>query len=413
MRAPYLMRSLLLAGACLLAACQKPMPDEGTWSGAVSIGPDRTIPLRMSLDFRSQPPRGAFLVGEERTVIPELRLAGDSLVLTISEYKAAVRARWDGARLVGRYERYRADTTGLDFTAWPDEPTTGIASPEAAPAIRLSGNFRVYAAEEGGIDSISTATFRIRGDSVFGTIIAPDGDYGLLAGVQQGSTVVLNRFTGWQISQLELHGRGTEWDALYRVRNLKPQQLTLRPLSAGEPVTPEGPATRMNDPRLPFAFWGITTGGDTLRHSDERFRGKVLLLDIMGTWCHNCLDAAPVLQQLYEQFGPQGLEVVGLAFELTDDATLARKNLSLYSSRHGITFPVLFCGSLDPANVQLRIKSQLQNFGAYPTSIFVGRDGRVRSIHMGFKGPGTGDAYQSEVAAYWSQVQALLGERVR
>ena len=416
MRTLSLLRSALVISASVLAACQKPMPEEGTWSGAVSIGPERTIPLRMALDFKSTPPRGAFLVGEERTVIPELRLDGDSLVLTISEYKAAMRARWDGTRLVGRYERYRADTTGLDFTAWPEVAESGPGTSEAtgaAPAVRLSGNFRVYMSQEGGVDSISTATFRIKGDSVFGTIIAPDGDYGLLAGVQQGSTVVLNRFTGWQINQLELHGRGSEWEALYRVRDLKPQQFTLRPLAARESVEPTGTSTRMKNPRLPFAFWGVTRDGDTVRHSDERFRGKVLLLDIMGTWCHNCLDAAPVLQQLSEQFGPQGLEVVGLAFEISDDASLARKNLSLYSDRHGITFPILFCGSLEPANVQNRIKSQLENFGAYPTSIFVGRDGRVRFIRMGFKGPGTGDAYQSEIASTWSQVQALLGEKAQ
>jgi len=410
------MRSLLLAGTCLLAACQKPIPEQGSWSGTVSIGPEKTIPLRMDLDFRSTPPRGDFLVGEERTVIPEIRLDGDSLILSISEYKAAIRARWDGSRLVGRYERYRADTTGLEFTAWPEVSKSDAGTPGAsapAPAVRLSGNFRVYSIEKNGIDSISTATFRIKGDSVFGTIIAPDGDYGLMAGVQQGSAVVLNRFTGWQISQLELHGRGTEWDALYRVRSLAPQALTLRPLAAGEPVAPAGVATTMKDPRLPFAFSGITSGGDTVRHTDERFRGKVLLLDIMGTWCHNCLDAAPVLQQLYEQFGAKGLEVVELAFEISDDASLARKNLSLYSNRHGITFPLLFCGSLEAANVQIRIKSQLENFGAYPTSIFVGRDGRVRSIHMGFNGPGTGDAYQAQISQYWREVQELLSEKVR
>ena len=416
MRPDRLFKSLLLAGASLLAACQTPVPEQGTWSGTVSIGPERTIPLRMELDFRSTPPRGEFLVGEERTVIPELRLDGDSLILSISEYKAAIRARWDGSRFVGRYERYRSDTTGLEFTAWPEgrEADAGRAAVSTTPGgVRLSGNFRVYAAGKSGIDSTSTATFRIKGDSVFGTIIAPDGDYGLMAGRQQGSTVVLNRFTGWQISQLELHGRGAEWDALYRVRNLAAQELTLRPLAAGEPAVPAAGATTMKDPLLPFAFSGVTSGGDTLRHTDERFRGKVLVLDIMGTWCHNCLDAAPVLQQLFEQFGPEGLEVVGLAFEISDDADLARKNLSLYSNRHGITFPLLFCGSLDAANVQLRIKSQLENFGAYPTSIFVGRDGRVRSIHMGFNGPGTGDAYQAQISRYWREVQELLVENVR
>jgi thiol-disulfide isomerase/thioredoxin len=167
----------------------------------------------------------------------------------------------------------------------------------------------------------------------------------------------------------------------------------------------------MKDPKAPFTFWGITPQGDTLRNTDARFTGKVLLVDIMGTWCHNCLDAAPVLEELYERYGDRGLEVVGLAFEISDDPMLARKNLSLYQKRHGISFPLLFCGSLDAANVQQRIRSQLEGFGAYPTTLFVGRDGRVRSIHMGFTGPGTGELYQSQITAYFREVERLIADR--
>ncbi len=72
----------------------------------------------------------------------------------------------------------------------------------------------------------------------------------------------------------------------------------------------------MKDPRKPFAFSGITVMGDTLTHLDTRFRGKALIIDIMGTWCHNCMDATPLLQRLYSEFGGRGLEIIGLSFEI-------------------------------------------------------------------------------------------------
>jgi thiol-disulfide isomerase/thioredoxin len=409
---PSTFRSLVIAfsAALVLASCQNSPPQQGLWTGSVSIGEGRSLPFRMELDFRSDPPSGAFLVGAERTPIPEILVYGDSLILSISEYKAAMRGVWDGARLTGTYERYRSDTTGIAFTAAPDGPQEKTP-PGAATGIRLSGKFRVFAPDRNGVDSSSSATFWIKGDSVFGTIIDPSGDYGLMAGTQHGTTVVLNRFTGWQVNQLELHSRGTEWEALYYVRTLDPIPLVLKPLADDAPLTLAHRATTMKDPKAPFTFWGITPQGDTLRNTDARFTGKVLLVDIMGTWCHNCLDAAPVLEELYERYGDRGLEVVGLAFEISDDPMLARKNLSLYQKRHGISFPLLFCGSLDAANVQQRIRSQLEGFGAYPTTLFVGRDGRVRSIHMGFTGPGTGELYQSQITAYFREVERLIADR--
>ena len=64
--------------------------------------------------------------------------------------------------------------------------------------------------------------------------------------------------------------------------------------------------------------------------------------------------------------------------------------------------------SLDNANVDTRTKSQLNDFFAYPTTLFVDRNGIVQQIHEGFKGPGTGEEYQNEVSLYYDTVQKLL-----
>jgi thiol-disulfide isomerase/thioredoxin len=152
--------------------------------------------------------------------------------------------------------------------------------------------------------------------------------------------------------------------------------------------------------------------GDTVTNLDSRFKGKVLIIDIMGTWCHNCMDGAPLLQKLYTDFGKQGLEIIGLSFELTENAQTARKNLLLYEERYGITFPVLFCGSLDSKNVETRLRSQMNNFGAYPTTILVDRNGRVQSIHEGFKGPGTGEEYQGQMNFYYETVKKMLEAKI-
>jgi len=119
-----------------------------------------------------------------------------------------------------------------------------------------------------------------------------------------------------------------------------------------------------------------------------------------------------VLQQLKKQYGGK-LQIVGLSFELTNDARLASKNLGLFKERFAITYPLLFCGDLDEANIDAQLRRQLDNFFAYPTSLFIDATGKVRTIHSGFKGPGTGDEFQRQVSLFHELADAIVsgGER--
>jgi hypothetical protein len=87
---------------------------------------------------------------------------------------------------------------------------------------------------------------------------------------------------------------------------------------------------------------------------------------------------------------------------------VAKKNLALFQKRFGITYTMLFCGSTNDANVDLKLRSQLNDFYAYPTTIFIDKNGVVKEIHVGFHGPGTGDEYQHQIQQYYTVVKQLL-----
>lgn len=164
-----------------------------------------------------------------------------------------------------------------------------------------------------------------------------------------------------------------------------------------ETEVPPEKQTAIKDRNKPFSFACSSLSGETVRNTDERFKGKALAVDIMGTWCHNCMDESPVLQDLRNQYGKDGFEVVGLSFEVKDNVELGRKNLTLYRDRFGLTYPLLYCGSVDDANLDRQLKNQLERFFAFPTTLFVDRQGKVQSIHTGFQGPGTGDEFPIQV----------------
>ncbi len=392
----------------MLLACQPSIPPEGTWTGHATIADGRAIPFSFEMSLTTRPPTAAFLIDEERTPVPEVFVHGDSILFVVDEYHAAFRLLWDGTALRGVYERYRTDTTGFPVIAMPG--SVPAKEGRDKPDIPLVGSFAFLREGASGVDSSSTAVFWARGDSIFGTIVSPSGDDGLMAGVQSGDTVRLSRFTGWQSLFLEIVREGTSWRGLRFMRELPPSSFRLLPRTSAASDVPNEPATRLRKGVKRFTFSGITAEGDTITDASERFRGRPLIVDIMGTWCHNCLDAAPVLQKLYEEFNGNGLEIVSLAFELRDDVPSGLRNLDLFRKRHGITYTMLYCGDISRENVEERIGAQLENFGAYPTAIFIDRNGKVVSTHKGFRGPGTGEGFQREIGIFYAAARSLTHE---
>ncbi len=404
----HCMRSPLfvLVPALLVASCQVPIPDGAVWSGSLQMHNGRSLSLKFKLDLAGTP-SGWMIVGDEHTLIPEVRATTDSVILTFAEYDAAIRARWNGSSLAGFYERYRSDTLHIP---WSATPIIDRAPPHAAqpPAVALVGSYRVFFRRGSADDTLTSAVFWARGDSIFGSFVAADGDYGLFAGTQQGDTAVLDRFNGWQALKLELRNDGIAWTGELYSRNLPPTPFRIEPRVSAEPVLAADKVTTPRDPKQPFRFSGVDLQGQIVTERSERFRGKVVLVDIMGTWCHNCMDSAPVLERIARQFGPQGLEVVALSFELRDDTSAGLRNLRLFQKKYGLTYTVLYCGSTDDRYTKPALNDQLKNFYAYPTTLFLNRQGRVMDVHAGFRGPGAGSAYQQEIVALFRKAEELL-----
>jgi thiol-disulfide isomerase/thioredoxin len=131
-------------------------------------------------------------------------------------------------------------------------------------------------------------------------------------------------------------------------------------------------------------------------NTDARFRGKVVILSIGGSWCPNCHDEAPFLSELYKDYHARGLEVIGLMFENDPDPKIARPRVQSFIKRHGVQYPMLLAGTTQASPTSKTINEalpQIVNFGAYPTAIYLGRDGRVRSVHAGFASPATGQEH--------------------
>ena len=127
-----------------------------------------------------------------------------------------------------------------------------------------------------------------------------------------------------------------------------------------------------------------------------------------GSWCPNCHDEAPLLEQLYTRYHSRGLEIVELSFEEADQLTDPSR-LRAFVARYGITYTVLLAGQPDQLNEKIPIAN---NLNCWPTSFFVGRDGRVKEIHAGFAGPANASAHEQLEEQITALVERLLAEPV-
>jgi thiol-disulfide isomerase/thioredoxin len=163
----------------------------------------------------------------------------------------------------------------------------------------------------------------------------------------------------------------------------------------------------VKDSGKPFDFQFPNLEGKLVTSTDEQFHGKVLLVTIGGTWCPNCRDEAPFLVDLYKQFHSRGLEIVSLSFEAAGDPAEDNPRIASFVQEFAIPYPVLLAGAIGEVPNKL---PQLVGFGAYPTTLFLGRDGRVRTIHAGFASSATGEASAALARETQSTIERLLGE---
>jgi thiol-disulfide isomerase/thioredoxin len=329
-------------------------------------------------------------------------LRGDSLVLELADYAAAIRARVSGDSLVGFYRNVgnRGPRT-IPFRAsrgdWPVEP------PPDALLGRWDATFNP--AER---PSPRVLELRRTGRGLEGTIISNSGDYGLFWGGATADSFAMAHFDGSFVYLLTGALSGDTLRGIFHA-GLRTQTPFVAVRSTGRPhLTPPAEVVRA-DSTVPFRFAFPSVDGGTVASDDPRFRGKVVIVDIIGTWCPTCHDAAPLLGDLYRRYRDRGLEIVALAYEVTGDTAVDGALVRRYRDKFAIPFPLLLAG-INDAESPAATQPQLSGPIAFPTTIFLDRTGRVRKVHAGFYGPATGAAHEALKREFTRVVESLLDE---
>jgi thiol-disulfide isomerase/thioredoxin len=380
----------------------------GLWDAKI-VANQLEIPFRFEIAQNGNQVQGFFFEGDRKIGSSSGSFSGGHLILEYDILETTLEVTFLDDQFAGTYRFKRSNGQPLLIRARRFVPAPADAS--SASAISGSWEMRRVPQEVKTASDNQTWNLFLRqsGAEVSGSILRVDGDTGFLIGRWQNGRLVLSHFAGQGplLFEAKLNADRTLAISLNRGANyVAVSKSEARAKGVPDPPDPTR-YTSVKDPTVPLRFSFPGLDGKIVSNTDPQFKGKVVLLAIGGSWCPNCQDEAPFLGDLYKEFHSQGLEIVGLMFEADADPALAWPRVQTFIRRFGIPYPMLLAGTPDDINQKI---PQLVNFGAYPTSIFLGRDGRVRSVHAGFASQATGQEYVRLKGEVRGLVQRLLTE---
>ncbi|RYE90911.1 MAG: TlpA family protein disulfide reductase [Cytophagaceae bacterium] len=427
--------SFALLGAGLLAGCNSAptsgsaetsatsaaaLLTPGPWRGELAIQ-GQQLPFLFEVKAEGGKPV-VYLInkglnGEERLRCDEISAAGDSVTIKLHIFDAALVVRAaDKAKLTGAWVKYDAKTpyrVPLVATAGSKPLFEGGADKTAT----FSGNWQTEFKDETGTAYPAVGIFKQTGNEVTGTFLTTTGDYRYLAGQANGSTLHLSTFDGGHAFLFtgKLHGDRVAKDTVnningefYSGKSGHEQWLAHINPAAKLPDADTLTYLKKGESRLNFKFPSVVEGG-SVSPTDPEYKGKVVVIQVLGSWCPNCMDETGFLAPWYAKNKARGVEVIGLGYERSPEYAKAAPRLRKLKERFDIGYDLAIAGVANKDSVA-KSMPQLAKFLAFPTTIFLDKKGAVRSIHTGFSGPGTGKYYDEEIAGFNRTVDKLLKE---
>ncbi len=378
----------------------------------------RTDGKRIPFNFESKDSAGKNILyiqnAGERLLVDSIIVVHDSVFIQMPFFDTRIIAKMVNAnQLEGAWIRQvPTGSQSIPFTAWYNTQARFSTNP-AKPGHSVSGRWTVdFVNTTSGDSTHSVGEFVQDGNLVTGTFLNPTGDYRYLQGIVEGDTLKLSCFDGGHaflftaiVSDDQTLADGIFYSGPTYFEKWTARKNEQATIADGYAIT----KVKKGDARLNFTFRSID--GDTVSINDERFKNKVVLVQLMGSWCPNCMDETRFLSGYYNLHRKEGIEIVALAYERTTDFERSRQNIRLFQKRFDIQYPMLVTGVT--ATDSLRTEKtlpQLEKINAFPTLLFVDKKGRVRTIHSGFTGPGTGVHYEHFKIDFYKIVGDLLKE---
>ncbi len=399
----FIFISLLFVFSCTTKKTQNKL-EIGSYKASLLIQDNEVIPF--NFDVLNEQKINIYNA-EEVIKVHEITYENDSVNIQLPYFGGFIRAKINDNEINGRFTKPSLNRT-VPFKAIPNAPRF---KNEGKANHNITGNWETVFSPDSEEDKyIAKGIFNQKDNKVIGTFRTTTGDYRYLEGVLNGDSLKLSTFDGAhaflftaKVSDSLINGNfysGNHWKEPFTAKLNNDYELP-----GAETLT------QLKDGYDSIEFSFSDENGQNISLSDTRFKNNVTIVQIMGTWCPNCLDESKYYADYYNKNKSKEIEFVALAFEVAKTKEEGFKLIKRLKEQTGINYPVLLAqyGTSSKIDAQKKIP-MLNHVLSYPTSIFIDKKGKVRKIHTGFNGPATGEKYLEFKKEFEAFVDTLLTE---
>lgn len=378
----------------------------GSWRGVL-----KTQGIEIPFTFLVDENEGKYSIklinAEEKIPLDEVIIDNDSIHIPLFIFDATIHAKIEGEHMNGYWVKNYAEDYVIPFEASFGNDHRFTLNNSIAD-VSFNGKWEVDFMIDGGIDK-AIGIFKQQENKLTGTFLLPTGDYRFLDGVVDGDVMKLSCFDGTHaylfearmLKNGEIEGEfwsGKSWHQKWTAKRNEDFELP-------DPYA----LTFIKDGYDKFEIKFPNTSGDIIELTDSKYKDKVVVVQILGTWCPNCMDETSFYVDWFKKNKDRGVEIVGLAFEHKADTGYAIKRINTMKEKLGVEYDILIAGTTS-AESQAKALPMLNSIMSFPTSIILDKEHKVRQIHTGFLGPGTGIYYEKFVEDFNLFMDKLVAE---
>ena len=349
----------------------------------------------------------------EKINLTDVTSAGDSLFFTMPAFEASFRVKVqpDG-NMTGTF--IKATSGNMQYWALFGKANDRVRfkATQGNAKHTISGKWNVSITRPNGTIRKALAVFKQQGNRLTGSLLTPSADYRYLDGIVTGDSILLSSFDGdnARLFEAKFDTRNNSLQGVfYNGYTGKEVWTATKDSAIALPEISDPTKLREGYNKLDFTFNDLD--GNPVSIKDEQYKNKVVIVQLMGSWCANCLDETRFLSGYYKENKAKGVEVIALAYEYTTDRERSKKSIERFKKLYDVQYPMLITGATAGDDLKgEKTLPQLTAIKSFPTTVFIDKKGMVREIHTNFYGPGSGEYYELSKKRFTDTVNRLLEE---
>ena len=383
---------------------------QGVWRAQLQRKDSNAIVFNFEWKNENGKPVWYIKNGTERLKVSNIVSTGDSFFVQMPVFESQFRFAINKGNINGVWiKRGAVKTQLLPFTA-TQTAQRFIASAKAAQ--NISGRWAVNF-NSNNTGATSVGEFVQKGNALTGTFLNADGDYRFLEGVVTNDTLLLSGFDGGHcfLFKATIQNDSTITNGqFYSGATSKESWSAVKNNLAKVPEETVAMFVKPGQEKLNFSFKDLQ--GKQVSINDARFKNKVVIIQLMGSWCPNCMDETAFLSSYYDHNKQRGVEIIALAYEYTTDWERSKKSLEKFQHNFNVRYPILNTevSVTDSLRTQKTLP-QLTDIKSFPSSIIIDKKGKIKKLDTNFNGPATGVHYAIYKKEFEELVDQLLLEK--